>query len=100
MPSLLDAWFYEPDLRAHGGSFWRTDDGRRVRATRVGTGWALPDGTVHLGRVWSDTYEWDVDHVDPDLVFPPELGARFRDEYARLYGRHDYEGPVGTRGPS
>ena len=95
MLSLLDAWFHEPSLQVHGGSFWRTEDGRRVRATRVGPRPA--EEAVYLGRVWSDTYEWDLDHIDPDLVFPPALGEKFRAEYVSLYGRHDYEGPVAKR---
>lgn len=89
MKLKLYAFFSESSVEKIGSSFWTTLTGKKVRATHVSRdmklteflgpvlddyGRAVGESPAHLpadilfaGEVWSDSHEYDLDHMDPNL---------------------------------
>lgn len=81
MRNILYAFFAESVVPTQGSTFYTTVRGARVRVTHVSydtklSEWsrnALPDDLVWVGEVWSDSCQYDPDHMDPNLSYGTEF---------------------------
>lgn len=95
----MHAFYAESDVPVRGASYYHTVGDHRVRCTRLSRhrdarDWPAVADLVYVGEVRTDTHEWDVDRVSPELSVTAEFLEGRRALYAERYGRHDYVGPT------
>lgn len=98
MPAVLYAYYSESSVPTGGSSYWTLCTGGRVRATHVYASKnmesrlephideygrlvpapPLPEDLVYQGEVYSDSFRFDPDHMDPHLSYGPEFLAALK----------------------